>query len=178
MDSTCGHCRGSSESKPWKVKKSESPSVTSYSLWLTGLVSRPPGFSVHGILQARVLEWVAIPFSRRSSWPWDWTQVSYIASRLFTLWATREGQPLGHQGISVVNKIWHQCIHGRYTGKLETPWTVAHQAPPSMEFSRQEYWSGLPFPSPEMVQVTSKISSSAKDERYWGEEIQFKGRWE
>ena len=30
----------------------------------------------------------------------------------------------------------------------ETPWTVAHQAPPSMGFSRQEYWSGLPFPSP------------------------------
>ena len=29
-----------------------------------------------------------------------------------------------------------------------TPWTVAHQAPPSMEFSRQEYWGGLPFPSP------------------------------
>ena len=31
---------------------------------------------------------------------------------------------------------------------LVTPWTVAYQAPPSMEFSRQEYWSGLPFPSP------------------------------
>ena len=31
---------------------------------------------------------------------------------------------------------------------VATPWTVAHQAPPSMEFSRQEYWSGLPFPSP------------------------------
>ena len=30
-----------------------------------------------------------------------------------------------------------------------TPWTVAYQAPPSMGFSRQEYWSGLPFPSPE-----------------------------
>ena len=29
-----------------------------------------------------------------------------------------------------------------------TPWTIAHQAPPSMEFSRQEYWRGLPFPSP------------------------------
>ena len=29
-----------------------------------------------------------------------------------------------------------------------TPWTVAHQAPPAMEFSRQEYWSGVPFPSP------------------------------
>ena len=31
---------------------------------------------------------------------------------------------------------------------LATPWTVTHQAPPSMEFSRQEYWSGLPFSSP------------------------------
>ena len=31
---------------------------------------------------------------------------------------------------------------------VATPWTVAHQAPPSMDFSRQEYWSGLPFPSP------------------------------
>ena len=33
-------------------------------------------------------------------------------------------------------------------GLFVTPWTVAHQAPPSMGFSRQEYWSGLPFPSP------------------------------
>ena len=33
-------------------------------------------------------------------------------------------------------------------GLFGTPWTIAHQAPPSMEFSRQEYWSGLPFPSP------------------------------
>ena len=31
---------------------------------------------------------------------------------------------------------------------LRPPWTVAHQAPPTMEFSRQDYWSGLPFPSP------------------------------
>ena len=35
----------------------------------------------------------------------------------------------------------------QYSG-METPWTIAHQAPPSVEFSRQEYWSGLPFPSP------------------------------
>ena len=33
-------------------------------------------------------------------------------------------------------------------GLFATPWTVAHQAPPSMGFSRQQYWSGLPFPSP------------------------------
>ena len=49
-----------------------------------------PGSSIHRILQARILEWVAIPFSRKSSWPRDWIQVSCIAGRLFTIWATRE----------------------------------------------------------------------------------------
>ena len=50
----------------------------------------PPGSSLHGILQARILEWVAISFSRGSSQPRDRTQVSCIASRCFNLWATRE----------------------------------------------------------------------------------------
>ena len=50
----------------------------------------PPGRSVQGILQARILEWVAMPSSRGSSWPRDQTQVSCIASRFFTVWATRE----------------------------------------------------------------------------------------
>ena len=44
----------------------------------------------HGILQARIPEWVAIPFSRGSSQPRDQTQVSCIAGRFFTIWATRE----------------------------------------------------------------------------------------
>ena len=46
--------------------------------------------SVHGILQARILEWVAISFSRGSSPPRDQTQVSHIEGRVFTTWATRE----------------------------------------------------------------------------------------
>ena len=50
----------------------------------------PPGSSVHGIFQASVLEWVAISFSRRSSQPRDWTRISRIAGRCFTIWATRE----------------------------------------------------------------------------------------
>ena len=50
----------------------------------------PPGSSVHRIFQARVLEWVAISFSRGSFQPRDWTQVSHIAGRCFKLWATRE----------------------------------------------------------------------------------------
>ena len=49
-----------------------------------------PGFSVHGVLQARTLEWVAIPSSTGSSWPRDQTCVSYIAGRFFTIWAIRE----------------------------------------------------------------------------------------
>ena len=48
----------------------------------------PPGSPVPGILQARTLEWVAIHFSTRSSRPRDWTRVSCIAGRRFTVWAT------------------------------------------------------------------------------------------
>ena len=71
----------------------------------------PPGSSVHGILQARTLEWVAISFS--STWKWKVKVKSLSPVQLF-----------------------------------KTPWTVTYQAPPSMGFSRQEYWSGLPLPSP------------------------------
>ena len=54
----------------------------------------PPGSSDHEILQARLLECVAIPFSRVSSWPRNWTHVSCISGRFFTIWATREAQTL------------------------------------------------------------------------------------
>ena len=50
----------------------------------------PVDYTVHGILQARTLEKVAIPFSRESSQPRDQTQVSHIAGGFFTSWATRE----------------------------------------------------------------------------------------
>ena len=51
-----------------------------------------PGSFLHGILQARILEWVPISFSRGSSRTRDWTRVSGIAGRHFNLWATREAQ--------------------------------------------------------------------------------------
>ena len=50
----------------------------------------PKYYTVQGILQARILEWVAFPFSRGSSQPKDQTQVFHIAGRFFTSWATRE----------------------------------------------------------------------------------------
>ena len=49
-----------------------------------------PASAVHGILQARIVEWVAMPSFRGSSWPRDWTQVSHIAGRFFIVWAARK----------------------------------------------------------------------------------------
>ena len=57
---------------------------------------------VHGIVQARILEWVAVPFSRGSPQPRDWTQVSHIAGGFFTSWATREA--LGGEGILFISQ--------------------------------------------------------------------------
>ena len=51
-----------------------------------------PGFSVHGILQARILEWVAVLFSSGSSQPRDWTQLSHTEGGFSTIWTTREIQ--------------------------------------------------------------------------------------
>ena len=63
-----------------------------------------PGFSVHRIFQTRVLEWAAIAFSRGSSQPRDWTEVSSIVGRCFTLWATREVQREGKYHLSSVEE--------------------------------------------------------------------------
>ena len=52
----------------------------------------PPGSSILEVLQARILEWVAISFFRGSSWPRDQTPISCAAGRFFTVWATREAQ--------------------------------------------------------------------------------------
>ena len=71
-----------------------------------------PGSSIHGIFQARVLEWGAIAFS-------------HVSLLLLLL-------------LSHVSRV-QLCV---------TPQTAAHEAPPTLGFSRQEHWSGLPFPSP------------------------------
>ena len=56
----------------------------------------PPGSSVHGISQARILEWVAISFSRGSSWPRDWTRISCIGRWILYHWATWEAPSRAH----------------------------------------------------------------------------------
>ena len=74
-----------------------------------------PGSSIQIILQARILEWIAIPLSRGSPWPSDQTQVSCIAGRFFTVWVTRETQYKTIEYLRVKNTDrWpspHPCIN-------------------------------------------------------------------
>ena len=69
----------------------------------------PPDFSIYRVLQARILEWVAIPFSRGSSRPRDWTLVSCIAGRFFTIWATGKSF-----FFFFFFSVWHRCIELRF----------------------------------------------------------------
>ena len=135
------------------------------------------GSSVHGIFQARVLEWIAISFSRGSSRPRNHTLVSRIAGRCFTVWATRDVSFREFQvvcnfiiylslwGSSRLPQAWWFTGRIHWTQKLlysccvllscfshvqsfATLWTVAHWTPLSIGFSKKEYWSGLPCPPP------------------------------
>ena len=83
-------------------------------------MSDPMDYVVHGILQVRILEWVAFPFSRGSSQCRDQTQVSCIAGRFFISWATKEAQgynkvqwktPLAdvHLIVGIINQ-WSFCM--------------------------------------------------------------------
>ena len=80
-----------------------------------------PDFSVHGILQGRILEWEYIPFSRGSSQPKSQTWVSCIAGRFFTVWATREAQEItlltfiDHSSVEVSGVVLG-CVHALKRG--------------------------------------------------------------
>ena len=74
------------------------------------------GFSIHGILQSRILEWIAISFSRGSSRPRDWTRVSCIGGRRFNLWATREAE-----GVIISVLQWFD----HWLSKPELSWSVS-----------------------------------------------------
>ena len=76
----------------WKWKKVKVKSLSRVQL-CDPMDCSPSGSSVHGIFQARVLEWTAISFSRGSSRPRNRSRVSRIAGRHFTVWATREALP-------------------------------------------------------------------------------------
>ena len=70
----------------------------------------PSGLTVHGILQANILEWVAIPSSRGSSQPRHRSQASCIADRFFTVWATREALYLYFNHLGYAYYVWAEQI--------------------------------------------------------------------
>ena len=76
----------------------------------------PPGSFVHGISQARILEWAAIPFPRESSQPRDQTQVSCIAGRFFTVWVTNKAlDTLGNNKHEIWNlRVWQDLVTEMY----------------------------------------------------------------
>ena len=150
-----------------------------------------PGSSVHGILQARILEWVAsslpsprdLPNSRikprsptlqANSWaseapkkPWENCSWNYCFEHEFYVALIKLGALLCSPSliILIIHEMFIEdlllllllsCFSGvqLYT----TPWTAAHQAPPSMGLSRQEYWSGVPSPSPYWGLISDQFS--------------------
>ena len=72
----------------WPGSQNQEAETSIWTLELRILPHQPPGSSVHGILHERILEWVAILFSRGSSWLRNWTWVSCIAGRIFNVWST------------------------------------------------------------------------------------------
>ena len=82
----------------------------------------PMEYTVHGILQARILEWVAFHFSRGSSQLRDWPQVSHIAGGFFTSWETREAPNTGVSSLSLLHQIF--LTQGSNQGLLHCRWIL------------------------------------------------------
>ena len=110
----------------------------SYPTLCNSMDSRPPGSSDHGILQARILEWIAISLSRASSQPRDWTCVSCIGKWILYHWATREACDywlIWQAIIFVLNIIIFVVQSLSHVWLFATPWTAARQASLSFTFS-------------------------------------------
>ena len=167
----------------------------------------PLGSSVHVILQARILEWVAIPFSgdlpdtgieliscvcRRILYHLSHQGNSKIPSAAaaakslqscLTLCDPIDSSPPGSPVPGILqartlewvaisfSNAWKWKVKVKSLSHVQlfaTPWTAAYQAPPSMEFSRQEYWSGVPLPSPKIPsRFTQKKSKSTSFSLGW-----------
>ena len=121
---------------PWKKKKRVNYSVVS--TLCDPMDCSVPGSSFHGIVQARILEWVAIPFSRGCSSPRDQTHVSCTTDVFFTIWATWEALAVIVQSLSHVQFF-------------VTLWAAAHQASLSFIIS----WNLLRFMSVESVTLSN-----------------------
>ena len=93
-----------------------------------------------GIFQARILEWVAMPSSRGSSWPRDGTQVSHIAGRFFTVWATREAHYIGMFNQIISNWLIKSIGDGFKLQPLCPPWRLEEGCVQNLQTSNHYGW--------------------------------------
>ena len=119
-----------------------------------GLFATPWTIYVHEIFQARIMEWVAFPFSRASSQPRDWSQVFTIADRFFTSWATREAQEYRSGSVSQFSHsvgsgcLWpHGLQHTRNPCPSPTPGLYSNSCPFSQWCHPTISSSVIPFSS-------------------------------
>ena len=101
-----GHLLGFLSVTPFSDLESESEVAQSCPAFCDPMDHNLPGFSIHGIFQARVLEWVATSFSTISSPPRDQTCVSHIIGRHFTVWATKEVYSVMPLLLRIWNAFW------------------------------------------------------------------------
>ena len=102
----------------------------------------PRDYAVHGIFQTRILEQVAFPFSRGSSQPKDWTQVSRIAGGFFTRWATREAQPTSSVRSTRYSRYEQFHSYPKYCGEWASQVAMVVKNPPA-NAGDIETWTGL-----------------------------------
>ena len=118
------------------------------SLWFHGLW--PKGSSVHGLLQARILEWVALSFSKGSFRPRDRTRVSHIVGRCFNVWATRES---GNEYERIFIYYYYFKL---YNIVLVLPYIDMN---PPWVYICSPSWTPLPCPSPSHPSGSSQCTS-------------------
>ena len=111
---------------------------------LCGLCSLP-GSSVHGILQAGILDWVARPSSRGCSWPRGPTLVSCIIGRLFTVWATREAH--------LSSNTWKMVVY--------------------LSSHDNHFWSGICLPLPQLQFLPARGSEKGHGNQRWGKMLSY-----
>ena len=119
----------------------------------------PPGSSVHGVLQARILEWVAIPFSGRSSLPRDWTLIhtsSALGGRFFTMSTTAHTSPNWADQHPDLNSAGKSLVNSNLLGK---DWEKVSDSPSTPRVRLQIAVWGAPAYSPRPQTNTMMLSS-------------------
>jgi len=131
-----------------------------------------PVSCVHGDSPGKILEWVAVPSSRGSSQPRDWTCISWLTSGFFTTSATWES-------ILYWNHFWISfslkaalCLHWSFIVLNSSLYMLIYLHMFSSEllfmgFSRQEYWNGLPFPESRLLGKISITSDMQMTPPLW-----------